>query len=201
MINVVAPNEQRAECRICGKIVLAHYGYQGHEAGVWGVRHRSCQVIDSEHPTVRDKAARLRNEEQVNTAQSPRKPMPLRETGDPRTVSTSSRSPHVVAKDRRRDRVTFAPRKTQHLHLKRQPINLRWLAWLAGGWLLLWYLQPRDDTPARFYDNPAVEVPLWQYQEPTAICKDGSLSYSRTRTGTCSWHDGVARWLTYDLAP
>ncbi|MBW8825258.1 MAG: DUF3761 domain-containing protein [Acidobacteria bacterium] len=29
----------------------------------------------------------------------------------------------------------------------------------------------------------------------TAICKDGSLSYSSTRSGTCSHHGGVAIWL------
>ena len=30
---------------------------------------------------------------------------------------------------------------------------------------------------------------------PTAICMDGSTSYSRHHSGTCSWHGGVKRWL------
>jgi hypothetical protein len=31
--------------------------------------------------------------------------------------------------------------------------------------------------------------------QPTARCKDGSLSYSQHRSGTCSRHGGVAEWL------
>jgi hypothetical protein len=30
---------------------------------------------------------------------------------------------------------------------------------------------------------------------PSAICKDGTLSYSAHRRGTCSHHGGVAEWL------
>lgn len=30
--------------------------------------------------------------------------------------------------------------------------------------------------------------------EPTALCNDGTYSYSQHRSGTCSWHDGVAEW-------
>jgi hypothetical protein len=29
---------------------------------------------------------------------------------------------------------------------------------------------------------------------PTALCKDGTLSYSAHRSGTCSHHGGVAQW-------
>ncbi len=29
---------------------------------------------------------------------------------------------------------------------------------------------------------------------PTALCNDGTYSYSQSRSGTCSWHGGVARW-------
>lgn len=29
----------------------------------------------------------------------------------------------------------------------------------------------------------------------TAICRDGSYSFSQHRQGTCSHHGGVARWL------
>ncbi|MDB5722180.1 MAG: hypothetical protein JWP15_2798 [Alphaproteobacteria bacterium] len=30
--------------------------------------------------------------------------------------------------------------------------------------------------------------------KPTAKCKDGSVSYSKTHSGTCSHHGGVASW-------
>ncbi len=30
---------------------------------------------------------------------------------------------------------------------------------------------------------------------PTAICRDGTYSYSAHRKGTCSWHKGVRIWL------
>jgi len=36
------------------------------------------------------------------------------------------------------------------------------------------------------------------YQDPknaTAICNDGTYSYSQTRSGTCSGHGGVRTWL------
>ena len=29
---------------------------------------------------------------------------------------------------------------------------------------------------------------------PTALCRDGTYSYSQHRSGTCSWHGGVAVW-------
>lgn len=39
-------------------------------------------------------------------------------------------------------------------------------------------------------DNDEKEGPA------TAKCKDGTLSYSKSRSGTCSRHGGVAEWLT-----
>lgn len=30
--------------------------------------------------------------------------------------------------------------------------------------------------------------------QPTADCKDGAVSYSKSRSGTCSRHGGVAKW-------
>lgn len=30
---------------------------------------------------------------------------------------------------------------------------------------------------------------------PSALCRDGSYSYSKTRSGTCSWHGGVLTWF------
>lgn len=35
----------------------------------------------------------------------------------------------------------------------------------------------------------------------TALCKDGTYSYSTTRSGTCSHHGGVAVWLTGTPSP
>jgi hypothetical protein len=32
-------------------------------------------------------------------------------------------------------------------------------------------------------------------QGATAQCRDGSYSFSRSRSGTCSHHGGVAKWL------
>ena len=31
--------------------------------------------------------------------------------------------------------------------------------------------------------------------EPTALCRDGTHSFSEHRQGTCSWHGGVRQWL------
>ncbi|MFL2756376.1 MAG: DUF3761 domain-containing protein [Dehalococcoidia bacterium] len=31
-------------------------------------------------------------------------------------------------------------------------------------------------------------------ESPTAICKDGTVSYSTNRSGTCSHHGGVQTW-------
>jgi hypothetical protein len=35
----------------------------------------------------------------------------------------------------------------------------------------------------------------------TALCNDGTYSFSQTRSGTCSHHGGVAQWLTPTTAP
>jgi hypothetical protein len=35
----------------------------------------------------------------------------------------------------------------------------------------------------------------------TALCKDGTYSFSQTRSGTCSHHGGVAIWLTTSTTP
>jgi hypothetical protein len=32
------------------------------------------------------------------------------------------------------------------------------------------------------------------FDHPAALCADGRYSYSASRSGTCSWHDGVSRW-------
>jgi uncharacterized protein YraI len=60
-------------------------------------------------------------------------------------------------------------------------------------------------TPAtsrvRYYTNTygqRVQSPTYYQTAPagaTALCRDGTYSFSRSRRGTCSHHGGVARWL------
>ena len=50
---------------------------------------------------------------------------------------------------------------------------------------------PVYTAPAPAYTAPA-PAPAGG---PTAVCNDGSYSYSQTHSGTCSRHGGVARWL------
>ena len=44
----------------------------------------------------------------------------------------------------------------------------------------------RVQSPTRYNSAPA---------GATALCNDGTYSFSRSRRGTCSHHGGVARWL------
>jgi len=57
------------------------------------------------------------------------------------------------------------------------------------------------DVSVRYYTNSSghkVQSPT-KYNSPpegaTALCRDGTYSFSRNRRGTCSHHGGVARWL------
>jgi len=55
--------------------------------------------------------------------------------------------------------------------------------------------------PIRHYTNSygnTVQSPTRYNMAPagaTALCRDGSYSFSQSRRGTCSHHGGVARWL------
>ena len=57
------------------------------------------------------------------------------------------------------------------------------------------------DKNAKYYYNKSgdkVQSPTYYKSVPsgaTAICKDGTYSFSRSRKGTCSHHGGVLRWL------
>jgi hypothetical protein len=47
-------------------------------------------------------------------------------------------------------------------------------------------------------DGEKVQSPTYYHSAPddaTAICKDGTYSFSRKRKGTCSHHGGVRKWL------
>jgi hypothetical protein len=48
--------------------------------------------------------------------------------------------------------------------------------------------------PTRVQSANPTAVPAQGNGNPTAKCKDGSLSYSQNRQGTCSHHGGVAVW-------
>ncbi|MBX3114546.1 MAG: DUF3761 domain-containing protein [Fimbriimonadaceae bacterium] len=39
-----------------------------------------------------------------------------------------------------------------------------------------------------------LKAPSVCWSPPTALCRDGSYSSSRSRGGTCSWHGGVSVW-------
>ncbi len=58
----------------------------------------------------------------------------------------------------------------------------------------------RRQSQNRYYTNVdgyRVQSPTYSNSSngATAICRDGTYSYSRNRRGTCSHHGGVARWL------
>ena len=42
------------------------------------------------------------------------------------------------------------------------------------------------------YKSPVYTYP--SYNSGTATCRDGTTSYSQNRSGTCSYHGGVASW-------
>jgi uncharacterized protein YgiM (DUF1202 family) len=56
-------------------------------------------------------------------------------------------------------------------------------------------------TKVKHYTNSSgerVQSPTYYNSVPagaTALCRDGTYSFSRSRRGTCSHHGGVARWL------
>ncbi len=57
------------------------------------------------------------------------------------------------------------------------------------------------DCPNGTYTNSSGNEVCSPYQSPsapdgaTARCRDGSYSFSQHRSGTCSYHGGVAEWL------
>ena len=58
-----------------------------------------------------------------------------------------------------------------------------------------------SNNHVRYYTNVngyRVQSPTYYNSAPagaTALCRDGTYSFSRNRRGTCSHHGGVARWL------
>jgi hypothetical protein len=63
-----------------------------------------------------------------------------------------------------------------------------------------YHYNPPLETPKSYINANNVEVqsPTRYAQVPqgaSAVCRDGSYSFSRSRRGTCSHHGGVSRWL------
>jgi len=63
------------------------------------------------------------------------------------------------------------------------------------------YSKSSTNSKNRYYTNSKgerVQSPTYYESPPsgaTALCRDGTYSFSRSRRGTCSHHGGVARWL------
>lgn len=61
--------------------------------------------------------------------------------------------------------------------------------------------QRNTNTTTKHYINSEgqkVQSPTYYNSAPagaTALCRDGTYSFSRNRRGTCSHHGGVAKWL------
>jgi uncharacterized protein YraI len=55
------------------------------------------------------------------------------------------------------------------------------------------YVLPQIYTPPS--QTTSTSRPNYNSSGATAVCRDGTLSYSHNRRGTCSHHGGVARWM------
>jgi uncharacterized protein YraI len=61
--------------------------------------------------------------------------------------------------------------------------------------------QNNNNSNVKYYTNSAgqrVQSPTYYKSAPagaTALCRDGTYSFSKSRRGTCSHHGGVAKWL------
>jgi hypothetical protein len=66
------------------------------------------------------------------------------------------------------------------------------------SWLDKW-LGPKDEDQPRTQPRRSGErthsTKKRQAGEPTALCRDGEMSYALHHRGACSGHGGVARWL------
>src|SRR2546422_197977 len=59
---------------------------------------------------------------------------------------------------------------------------------------------PKPIASRTYTPPPRTPTPVGPPPGASAICNDGTYSYSQHRRGTCSHHGGVARWLK-DLPP
>jgi hypothetical protein len=66
------------------------------------------------------------------------------------------------------------------------------------GW---WIYAGTDDKPANPPQGPSNSTAYLNTDYPksstaTAVCMDGTYSYAAHHQGACSWHGGVAQWLS-----
>lgn len=59
------------------------------------------------------------------------------------------------------------------------------------------FIEPQASLPLTVFQNTHIENEIIAVIDPpiTAICRDQWVSYSQTRSGTCSGHGGVAEWV------
>ncbi len=75
----------------------------------------------------------------------------------------------------------------------------------SSGYVLSSYLKPYSSSNTtsgiKYYTNSEghrIQSPTNYNSQPagaTALCRDGTYSFSQNHRGTCSHHGGVARWL------
>ena len=69
---------------------------------------------------------------------------------------------------------------------------------ITSYWSTPYSLPKRSVRHYTNVDGYRVQSPTYYDSAPTgatALCRDGTYSFSRSRRGTCSHHGGVARWL------
>lgn len=55
-------------------------------------------------------------------------------------------------------------------------------------------IKPKSKEVEKRYEQPTYNREANSSSRPTAICADGTVSYSQSRRGTCSGHGGVEKW-------
>jgi hypothetical protein len=78
-------------------------------------------------------------------------------------------------------------------HLKIEALEKR-VKQLKHRAFTLWIRLHVPPVPGDLTPNPGSSSGS---SEATARCEDGTLSYSQTASGTCSWHGGVDYWINY----
>ena len=92
-------------------------------------------------------------------------------------------APYGVSDSRVRDRISNAK---EYL----RSVGSNWCVANYLGWLF-WQGEQYQTELNKLAYWAALEEPC---RQPTALCNDGWISYSHSRSGTCSWHGGVAVW-------
>jgi len=86
--------------------------------------------------------------------------------------------------------------------------NGEWLYLSSGKWVASWVVTvtgsasslpsrsaPPPPAAAPAVQSPAQPIPPQHPSDASALCNDGTYSYSQHRRGTCSHHGGVKLWL------